>query len=114
MANFDTSLSNDSTIQYGYNNTAFVVQWSNVMLKDKNPDGKFTFQIILLDNGDIVFVYKDIPFSIDTIPDKSHPVKVGISDAYVIDKTVFCKNEFYLVFHVLFFHFCSHSKEDYL
>ena len=84
------------------------------MLKDKNPDGKFTFQIILLDNGDIVFVYKDIPFSIDTIPDKSHPVKVGISDAYVIDKTVFCKNEFYLVFHVLFFDFCSHSKEDYL
>jgi hypothetical protein len=91
MANFDTSLSNSSTIQYAYNDTAFVIQWEDVMLHDKNPLGSFSFQIILLKNGDIIFVYKDVPFSIQDIPDSKHPVKVGISDAYIIDRTIFCE-----------------------
>lgn len=90
MANFDTSLSNSSTIQYAYNDTVFVVQWSDVMLQDKTPEGNFSFQIILKKNGDIIFVYKDVPFPISEIPDSKHPVKVGISDAYIIDRTVFC------------------------
>lgn len=89
MANFDTRLSNDSTIQYASNETHFVVQWSDVMLQDHN--GSFSFQIILVSNGDIIFVYKDVPFPIQDIPESKHPVKVGISDAYVIDRTVFCK-----------------------
>jgi hypothetical protein len=89
MANFDTSLSNSSTIQYAYNDTAFVIQWEDVMLHDKNPLGSFSFQIILLKKGDIIFVYKDVPFPIQNIPDSKHPVKVGISDAYIIDRTIF-------------------------
>lgn len=89
MANFDTSLSNSSTIQYAYNETAFVIQWDDVMLHDRTPEGSFSFQIILLKNGDIIFVYKDVPFSIQDIPDSKHPVKVGISDAYIIDRTIF-------------------------
>ncbi|XP_054156544.1 plexin domain-containing protein 2-like [Oppia nitens] len=89
MANFDTSLSNSSTIQYAYNETAFVVQWEDVMLHDRNPDGLFSFQIILFKNGDIAFVYKSVPVVIKDLSDSKHPVKVGISDAYIIDRTIF-------------------------
>lgn len=42
-------------------------------------------------NGDIVFVYKDVPVIITQIKDDQHPVKVGLSDAYIIDRTIFCK-----------------------
>ncbi|CAG2105991.1 unnamed protein product [Medioppia subpectinata] len=100
MANFDTSLSNASTIQYAYNETAFVIQWEDVMLHDRTPDGNFSFQIILLKSGDIIFVYKSVPFPIKDIPDSKHPVKVGISDAYIIDRTIFCKHfiSVYLLF----------------
>ena len=90
MANFDTSLSNTSNIRYFGNATVFVVEWKDVQLKEK-LNGTFSFQAILKKNGDIIFVYKNIPTAIPNIPDEHHPVKVGISDAYVIDKTVFCK-----------------------
>lgn len=45
----------------------------------------------LCKNGDIAFVYKDVPILVDSIEDCLHPVKVGISDAYIMDKNVFCK-----------------------
>jgi len=90
MANFDTSLSNASSIRYFGNTTLFVVEWKNVELKEE-ISGSFSFQAILMKNGDIIFVYKDIPMPVNEVPDDHHPVKVGISDAYVIDKTVFCK-----------------------
>ena len=48
MANFDTSMSNHSTIKYMDNGTAFTVQWENVALQDKVEAGNFTFQVILL------------------------------------------------------------------
>jgi len=54
--------------------------------------GPFTFQAILHVNGDIAFAYKSVPVLVDSIEDKDHPVKVGLSDAYVIDRTIFCKN----------------------
>ena len=42
-------------------------------------------------SGDIIFVYKDIPINVTTIGDEAHPVKVGVSDAYIIDRTIFCE-----------------------
>lgn len=89
MANFDTSISNDSSVKYVSNDTHFIVQWREVSLHDSTPPGNFSFQVTLKANGDIIFVYKKIPFPITNIPDSKHPVKVGISDAYVIDRTVF-------------------------
>lgn len=89
MANFDTSISNVSSVKYVSNETHFIVQWRSVQLHDSNPPGNFSFQVTLKSNGDIIFVYKHIPFPITKIPDSKHPVKVGISDAYVIDRTVF-------------------------
>ncbi|XP_055935702.1 plexin domain-containing protein 2-like isoform X2 [Argiope bruennichi] len=89
MANFDTSLSSESVVQYFDNGTAFVIEWHNVTLQDERKGGNFTFQTILLDNGDIVFVYKEIPVSVTEIGDEAHPVKVGLSDAYVIDRMIY-------------------------
>lgn len=60
-------------------------------LRDKPNDGEFTFQTTLFNNGDIVFVYKSVPLIIEDIKDDHHPVKVGLSDAYIIDQTIFCK-----------------------
>jgi hypothetical protein len=71
--------------------TAFTVQWEKVVLQDKPDSGDFTFQATLHNNGDIVFVYQNVPVVIESIQDDHHPVKVGLSDAYIIDRTIFCK-----------------------
>ena len=55
-----------------------------------SPD-EFTFQAILTATGDIYFAYKSVPIVINSIEDAEHPVKVGLSDAYIIDRTIFCK-----------------------
>ncbi|XP_046686012.1 plexin domain-containing protein 2-like isoform X1 [Homalodisca vitripennis] len=89
MANFDTSISNDSFIKYVDNGTAFTVQWEKVVLQDKPDSGEFTFQATLHASGDIVFVYQNVPVIIEKIQDDQHPVKVGLSDAYIIDRTIF-------------------------
>ncbi|XP_076253923.1 plexin domain containing lethal (1) G0289 [Rhynchophorus ferrugineus] len=89
MANFDTGLSNDSYIKFADNGTSFTVEWDSVLLQDKPDDGEFTFQTTLHQNGDIVFVYKNVPLLIKDINDDHHPVKVGLSDAYILDKTIF-------------------------
>ncbi|XP_063222387.1 uncharacterized protein LOC134530958 isoform X2 [Bacillus rossius redtenbacheri] len=89
MANFDTSLSNASAIKYVDNGTAFTVEWENVILRDEPHFGEFTFQVTLHANGDIVFVYKHIPVIVENIRDSLHPVKVGLSDAYISDRVIF-------------------------
>ncbi|XP_054722760.1 plexin domain-containing protein 2-like [Uloborus diversus] len=89
MANFDTASSPESTIKYVDNGTAFTVQWTKVSLQDKANDGAFTFQVTLLKNGDIVFAYKDVPYPVVNISDARHPVKVGISDAYILERNIF-------------------------
>lgn len=61
------------------------------MLQDKPEAGAFTFQVTLHQNGDIVFVYSVIPLVVEQIEDRMHPVKVGLSDAYIMDRTVFCE-----------------------
>lgn len=45
MANFDTSMSNYSTIKYLDNGTVFAVQWDKVALQDRPNEGNFSFQV---------------------------------------------------------------------
>ena len=89
MANFDLSTSNTSDIYHYDNGSALVVQWQDVQMRDNKPPGNFSFQVTLHKNGDIVFVYKSLPVTINEIPESEHPVKVGISDAFLIDKVAF-------------------------
>nr|XP_033787200.1 plexin domain-containing protein 2 isoform X2 [Geotrypetes seraphini] len=84
MANFDPSVSRNSTVRYFDNGTALVVQWDHVHLQDNYNLGSFTFQATLLNDGRIVFGYKDIPVSVSQISSINHPVKVGLSDAFVV------------------------------
>uniref|UniRef100_A0A3Q3KMK3 Plexin domain containing 2a n=1 Tax=Mastacembelus armatus TaxID=205130 RepID=A0A3Q3KMK3_9TELE len=84
MANFVPSLSKNSTVFYCDNGTAFVVQWSCIHIQDNISLGTFTFQAVLHDNGRIVFAYKEIPVDINSISSENHPVKVGLSDAFVV------------------------------
>ncbi|PIC39589.1 hypothetical protein B9Z55_011226 [Caenorhabditis nigoni] len=84
MANFHTYL-NTSNIVYADDGETFVVEWRDVQLKedkDKNS-AAFSFQTILHKNGDIVFLYKTVPYNISLISSANHPVKLGISDAYM-------------------------------
>ncbi|XP_030381871.1 plexin domain-containing protein 2 isoform X2 [Scaptodrosophila lebanonensis] len=89
MANFDTSISAESHVRLQDNGTAFTVLWENVALQDKPDYGKFTFSATLHQNGNIVFVYYQVPTNINGIQDNQHPVKVGLSDAYIIDKHLY-------------------------
>ncbi|XP_062900284.1 plexin domain-containing protein 2 [Mobula hypostoma] len=84
MANFDPSVSRNSTVRYFDNGTALVVQWDNVHLQDNYDLGSFTFQATLHNDGRIVFGYKEIPVSVTQINSANHPVKVGLSDAFVV------------------------------
>jgi len=97
MANFDTSQKQNATVKYADNGTALVVEWGNVYLQSRdgsgsdsqNMEGPFTFQATLHSTGDIIFAYKTIPVVIKDIQDEEHPVKVGLSDAYIIERTIF-------------------------
>uniref|UniRef100_A0A3B3BC60 Plexin domain containing 2b n=1 Tax=Oryzias melastigma TaxID=30732 RepID=A0A3B3BC60_ORYME len=86
MANFDPSLSRNSTVIYFDNGTALVVQWDHVHLQDSYNLGSFTFQATLHNTGRIVFAYKEVlnPFPFPKIFSVNHPVKVGLSDAFVV------------------------------
>ncbi|XP_047040254.1 plexin domain-containing protein 2 [Helicoverpa zea] len=88
MGNFDTTLTNDSKIKLYDDGEKFSAFWENVTLQE-NTTKKFTFAVTLYKNGDIIFAYKDIPIDVQEINDTEHPVKVGISDAYLTDKIVF-------------------------
>uniref|UniRef100_UPI00358FA438 plexin domain-containing protein 2-like isoform X2 n=1 Tax=Myxine glutinosa TaxID=7769 RepID=UPI00358FA438 len=86
MANFDPSLSKNSTVRYVDNGSALVVQWDRVHLKDQSDAGAFTFQASLHNDGKIIFAYKDIPFPVSNISTENHAVKVGLSDAFVVEE----------------------------
>ncbi|KAG7329970.1 hypothetical protein KOW79_006192 [Hemibagrus wyckioides] len=84
MANFDPSISPNSTIIYSDNGTALIVQWDHVYLQDDPHLGSFTFQASLHSDGRITFAYKEIPVDVSEIRSENHPVKVGLSDAFVV------------------------------
>ncbi|KAM8846039.1 plexin domain-containing protein 1-like isoform 3-T3 [Spinachia spinachia] len=84
MANFDPSYSRESAVQYLDNGEVFVVQWERVRLSGKESEGAFTFQASLYKTGTIAFSYRDMPLSLDGIGSAEHPVKVGLSDAFMV------------------------------
>ncbi|XP_009072667.1 PREDICTED: LOW QUALITY PROTEIN: plexin domain-containing protein 1-like, partial [Acanthisitta chloris] len=84
MANFNPSYSRNSTVQYLDNGTVFVVQWDKVYLQGKEDMGSFTFQAALHSTGRIVFGYKEIPVPVVQISARQHPVKAGLSDAFMV------------------------------
>jgi len=69
----------------------FIVEWRHVLLQDSASKAPFTFQTTLYKNGTIVFAYKSIPIRVKDINDTNHPVKIGLSDAYIRDRNVFGK-----------------------
>lgn len=89
MANFDTSNNQKAKIRYLDTGDSLIVEWKDVYLQKREDDGLFTFQVILNRTGDIQFAYNKVPLNITTIHDEEHPVKVGLSDAYIIDRTIF-------------------------
>ncbi|CAJ0943192.1 unnamed protein product, partial [Mesorhabditis belari] len=84
MANFNT-LRNGSDILYADDGEQFVCEWRRVQLRGQETKGPFNFQLTLLKSGDITFVYKDVPIPINDISEDQHPVKLGISDAYLYE-----------------------------
>ncbi|XP_074117457.1 plexin domain-containing protein 1 [Sminthopsis crassicaudata] len=84
MANFNPGYSPNSTVTYFDNGTVFVVQWDHVYLQGHENTGSFTFQAALHIDGRIVFGYKEIPMSVLDINSTQHPVKAGLSDAFMI------------------------------
>lgn len=80
--------------------TAFTVLWENVSLQDQPNGGNFTFQVTLRSNGDIIFVYQHIPNITAELTDYHHPVKIGLSDAYIMDRTIFCKYSWNIRAHI--------------
>ncbi|CAM9683532.1 unnamed protein product [Lampetra planeri] len=84
MANFAPSLSDNSTVKYYDNGSLLAVEWSDVCLFDNRSVGGFTFQAVLHSDGRIIFGYKTIPIPISRISSGKHPVKVGISDAFIL------------------------------
>uniref|UniRef100_A0A5F8HA28 Plexin domain containing 1 n=1 Tax=Monodelphis domestica TaxID=13616 RepID=A0A5F8HA28_MONDO len=84
MANFNPGYSPNSTVTYFDNGTVFVVQWDHVYLQGHESTGSFTFQAALHIDGRIVFGYKEIPMSVLDINSTQHPVKAGLSDAFMI------------------------------
>ncbi|XP_066483724.1 plexin domain-containing protein 1 [Tiliqua scincoides] len=87
MANFNPSYSRNSTVRYFDNGKVFVVQWDQVYLEGKEDRGCFIFQAALHSDGRIVFGYKEIPMSVQEISSTQHPVKAGLSDAFMIRST---------------------------
>ncbi|KAL6045765.1 hypothetical protein STEG23_014678, partial [Scotinomys teguina] len=84
MANFNPGYSDNSTVAYFDNGTVFVVQWDHVYLQGREDRGSFTFQAVLHQDGRIVFGYKEIPMAVLEISSTQHPVKAGLSDAFMI------------------------------
>ncbi|XP_005090463.2 plexin domain-containing protein 2 isoform X1 [Aplysia californica] len=85
MANFDPSLSVNSSIYYESLDTQFTVEWKNVMLQDQQSKGQFHFQASLFPDSSIQFAYKSVPSLVSSISKSKHPVKAGLSDAYYND-----------------------------
>ena len=52
------------------------------------PGGHFNFQAVLHSNGEVSFAYRDVPVNVGSISSAQHPVKVGLSDAYYMDRQV--------------------------
>ena len=95
----------------------FTVQWDSVHVTNHETEGEFTFQVSLLRNGTIHFVYRNvcnriiierkrggcilgfhvcffspalwqIPLPVSSITDEDHPVEVGLADSFYVDRPI--------------------------
>ncbi|XP_034473926.1 plexin domain-containing protein 2-like [Drosophila innubila] len=85
MANFKVDKSQDSRIFVVGNGTAFTVVWQNLVIKNGTMSKAFTFTATVQQNGEILFVYYNVPLRIDALDNSTHPVKVGLFDAYIFN-----------------------------
>ena len=63
----------------------FITQWSNLYLETNKDAGTFTFQVQLKPNGDILFVYKKIPLSVEATSKQSYESFYGIADGFILN-----------------------------
>ncbi|XP_070566279.1 plexin domain-containing protein 2-like isoform X2 [Ptychodera flava] len=89
MGNFNPSANDTATIRFLDTGSSFTCEWNRVQLHDQANVGTFTFQVTLKKNGTIVLAYRDIPIPVSQIKDKSHPVKVGVADAFYVDEQIY-------------------------
>ncbi|XP_068670739.1 plexin domain-containing protein 2-like isoform X2 [Montipora foliosa] len=100
MAYFNSKLGGDSQVLTLDDGTKLTVQWRKVLLHNTTDVGSFNFQCTLHKNGTIWFAYKQVPVAVNSLPDlNSHPVRVGISDAFVIQR----RDPFLPIIHRIFF-----------
>ncbi|XP_059088137.1 uncharacterized protein LOC131884389 [Tigriopus californicus] len=86
MANFESDTKLGGQVKYAEvylqeTGKYFLVQWINVTLIDQPELGPYSFQVILQENGDIVFLYHKISQALFYINNEFHPVRVGLSKA---------------------------------
>jgi len=105
MTDFNPKRFIDSKVSYRFDTTndgmkKFTVQWTNVVLFSYNnpsmtpeKDG-FTFQLVIQENGDIIFNYKTIPYfpgnkTLKENPNsrpKKYPLIGGLEDAVIVQR----------------------------
>ncbi|XP_065840319.1 plexin domain-containing protein 2-like [Oscarella lobularis] len=89
MANFDFQLTSHSFLYYANiqskGKKMFIVQWENVTIQDHPDVGGYAFQCALVEDGTIVFSYRNIPYKVSKLSSANHPVTVGLSDAFYVD-----------------------------
>ncbi|XP_028404565.1 plexin domain-containing protein 2-like [Dendronephthya gigantea] len=83
MADFGAHLHNETSIHYVDTGDRFTVEWKNLKLQNQQA-GTFSFQCSVLKNGTIIFAYKNIPVAVSKIKNNTFPVRVGLSDSYVV------------------------------
>ncbi|OQV16839.1 Plexin domain-containing protein 2 [Hypsibius exemplaris] len=89
MADFSFGADNESGIHFCNSSNAITFEWRNALLHEKPQAGPFTFQVTLRADGTIIFSYSKVPVPISSLPNDTHPVKIGVSDAYMIDRQRF-------------------------
>lgn len=89
MANFDTTVTNDSAVKMIDDGEKFTAFWENVGHVQEDKDKKLTFAVTLDKIGDIAFAYRTVPIGVQDLSDIDHSIEVSISDAYLADRVVF-------------------------
>lgn len=101
MTDWNPGSRNESEVFYelGQNEDGenyLVVQWQDLVLWSNNgtfDDDPFSFQVIIEEDGDIIFNYKTLPFDPSTkILDQygykfTYPVNIGLEDAFIYHST---------------------------
>ena len=63
------------------NRSELIVRWEGLFLKNRSELGPFSFQAVLQDSGDIIFLYHVVPSSLSDIDEERHErVAVGLCD----------------------------------